>query len=96
MQEIILPIDNPRYVVVRKNKKVGGIIKQKDYHAVPELLGRQKKTTDIFIHKWKAYVGECELIFTRTPEGRKMLLKSRMEALSTKLENNIDRVNKWK
>lgn len=96
LQEIIIPIDNPRYVVVRKNKKVGGIIKQKDYHAVPELLGRKKATTDVFIRKWAVHVGDCDLIYTRTPEGRKMLLKSRMEALSTQLEDNIDRVNKWK
>lgn len=95
LQEIITPIDNPRYVIIRESKKLG-LIRQYDYHAVPEVIGRTKKTVTIFRRKWKLFVGKCSIIFTRTPQGRKLLLQSRLNALSTQLSQQTQRVNKWR
>lgn len=95
LQEIITPIDNPRYVIIRESKKLG-LIRQYDYHAVPEVIGRTKKTVTIFRRKWKVFVGKCSIIFTRTPNGRKLLLQSRLNALSNQLSQQTQRVNKWK
>lgn len=95
LQEVVLPIDNPRYVIVRKSR-LWRLIKQKDYHAVPELLGRNKSQAEYFMGQWQRLVGACELIFTRTLDGRKMLLKSRVESLSAQWDDKpIERVNKW-
>ena len=95
LMEIINPIDNPRYVIVRKNRFLF-FINQKDYHAVPEIIGKNKKTAELFENQWRRYVGNCELIFTRTISGRKALLKSRMQALSAQFTQNVEHVNKWK
>lgn len=95
LQEILTPIDNPRYIIIRKSKQLG-IIKQRDYHAVPEELGRVRKTVSIFEQKWKSFVGQCEIVFTRNPEGRKLLIQSRIKALSSQFEDSPERVNKWR
>lgn len=95
LHEVVSPIDNPRYVIVRKSRLIG-LFKQKDYHAVPEVLGRNKNQAEYFTGQWNRLVGACELIFTRTIDGRKMLLKSRVESLSAQWdEEPIERVNKW-
>lgn len=96
LHEVVSPINNPRYVIVRKSKLMG-FIKQKDYHAVPEALGRNKNQAEYFMGQWKRLVGMCELVFTRTIDGRKMLLKSRIESLAAQWdENPVERVNKWR
>lgn len=94
LMEILAPIDNPRYIIIRKSKK--GLIVQKDYHAVPEIIGRNKKLAQNFEELWTEYVGECELVYVRTPEGRKTLLKSRVQSLSAQFEPKPERGNKWR
>ena len=95
LKEIISPIDNPRYVIIRKNKFML-FIKQRDYHSVPETLGRNKILAEYFKNQWNRLVGSCDLIFTRTVEGRKLLLKARVKSLSAQFEKKAERVNKWK
>lgn len=95
LQEVISPIGNPRYIIVRKSRFLG-FLQKRDYHAVPELLGRNKNLSEYFVSQWRKYVGDAELIFTRSIEGRKFILKSRIKSLSGQLNNNIERVNKWK
>lgn len=95
LQEIIAPIDNPRYVIIRKNKFMF-FIKQKDYHSVPEILGKNKILAEYFKNQWIRLVGNCELVFTRTIDGRKSLLKSRVKSLATQFEDKIEHVNKWR
>lgn len=95
LQEIITPIDNPRYVIIRRNKLLF-FIKQKDYHSVPEILGRNKKLALFFKNQWQQLVGACDLVFTRTIDGRKLILKSRMKSLAAQFENKIEHVNKWR
>lgn len=95
LQEVVSPIDNPRYVIVRKSR-LTWLIKQTDYHAVPEILGRNKNQAEYFMGQWQRLVGACELIFTRTIDGRKMLLKSRIKSLSAQWDDNpIERINRW-
>ncbi|WP_431293963.1 DEAD/DEAH box helicase family protein [Pedobacter sp. P26] len=95
LQEIIAPINNPRYVIIRKNRFML-FIKQKDYHAVPELIGRNKNLAEHFKNHWERYVGTCDLIFTRTIEGRKLILQSRIKSLAAQLQNKVEHVNKWR
>jgi superfamily II DNA or RNA helicase len=95
LQEIIAPIDNPRYVIIRKNKFML-FVKQKDYHSVPEILGRNKNLAEYFKNQWERLVGTCDLIFTRTIDGRKLLLKSRVKSLSAQFDDKVELVNKWR
>jgi len=93
--ETIGLVDNPRYIMIRKSLFLNKF-KQLDYHAVPEILGQHKKQALVFEKHWKKFVGRCELVFTRTIEGRKLLLKSRIESLAAVFEKRTSRVNKWK
>lgn len=95
LQEIIAPIDNPRYVIIRKNPFLF-FVEQKDYHSVPEELGRNKNLAEYFKSQWEIRVGSCDLIFTRTLDGRKTLLKSRVKSLAAQFENKVEHVNKWR
>ncbi|MBB5637203.1 superfamily II DNA or RNA helicase [Pedobacter cryoconitis] len=95
LKEVVDIMDNPRYIMVRKSW-LFSVFRQKDYHAVPEILARNKNLAEYLKVQWKALVGPCNLIFTRTLEGRKLLLKSRMQSLSSEFEQKSEQVNKWK
>ena len=71
-------------------------LKQKDYHSVPETLGRNKNLAECFKNQWNKTVGSCELIYTRTIEGRKLLLKSRAKSLLAQFDDRVEHVNKWR
>ena len=81
MREIVDPIENPRYIFTRKS--VLGVFNTLDYHAIPTVIGQKKSYTDIFAGLWNKYIGGCEVIYTRTQEGRRLLLKARKEAFSS-------------
>ena len=93
--EVISPINNPRYVIIRKSKFML-FVKQRDYHSVPEFLGKNKKLAIYFKNQWEILVGGCDLIFTRTIEGRKIILQSRVKSLASQFEEKIEHVNKWR
>lgn len=95
LQEIIAPVDNPRYVIIRKKRFIL-LIKQMDYHSVPEVLGRNRSMADYFKNQWERFVGACDLVFTRTIDGRKLLLKSRVKSLAAQLDDKVEHVNKWR
>jgi len=95
LQEITDTVENPRYIIIRKNRFLF-FKEQKDYHSVPEIIGRNKKLAEHFKEKWKELVGNCDLIFTRTIEGRKLLLQSRIKSLAAQFDKKTQRINKWK
>lgn len=93
--EIISPVQNPRYIIIRKSRLMF-LIKQQDYHSVPEFLGKNKKLALYFKKQWQLIVGNCSLIFTRTIEGRKLLLQSRVKSLASQFDKKIEHINKWR
>ncbi|PWK71399.1 type III restriction/modification enzyme restriction subunit [Mucilaginibacter oryzae] len=94
LYEIVGPVDNPRYVITRKSFFMR-VFKQEDFHPVPELIGRNKHTAEYFADAWKRLVGPCDLIFTRSLEGRRLLLKARIKSLAAQFEKKAQRLNKW-
>lgn len=94
IKELIDPIQNPRYIIVRKNKKML-FLHQKDFHAIPEIIGRNKELASFFYESWKTKVGSCDLVYTRTIEGRKKLLQARIKSLSSQLNSTTESMSKW-
>ena len=94
LHEIIRKVENPRYIIIRKSRFLV-FVKQSDFHAVPELLGKNKILAEYLVHQWRRLVGDCELVFTRTVEGRKLILKSRMKSLASQFDDKTEQVNKW-
>lgn len=95
LQEVIDTVENPRYLIIRKSK-FARLYAQKDYHAVPEALGKKKRNAEYFEAEWRRLVGNCELVYTRTIEGRKILLQSRLGSLAAQFQARSERINKWK
>ncbi|AUI85676.1 type III restriction endonuclease subunit R [Vibrio azureus] len=93
VSEVLAPIDNPRYLVVREGDFLG--VSRKDYHAVPTIIGVKKSSAEIFIEEWSKHVGPAELIYTRNQQGRESLLKARMRAFSSIFAKDIKRIDKW-
>ncbi len=94
IQELLAPIQNPRYLIWRKTN-VMDLISQNDFYAVPSLVGRKKKFAEIYASKWSQKLGKCQLIFTRNIEGRKHLLHARMNALSAQFDTRTARTKAW-
>ena len=91
--EVLAPIDNPRYLVVREGDFMG--IVRKDYHAVPMCLAVKKEFAEIFVTAWSKHVGSADLIYTRTAKGKETLLKAKMRAFSSTFAKHLRRVDKW-
>ena len=93
MEEILGPIENPRYLLVRHGTTLG--IRRKDYHAVPARIGVKKEYATVLHQAWLKYVGRADLIYTRTPETRKALLSARARAFSSGTKKLIKRIDRW-
>ncbi|GKV70060.1 hypothetical protein NCCP2716_25580 [Sporosarcina sp. NCCP-2716] len=94
LQELLDPIENPRYLLVRSSKFL--FFTRRDYHAVPEELGKKKETAEFFLDEWKTRVDRANLIYTRTPEGRKELLIARLGAMSAIYMDKSEHRSVWR
>lgn len=81
IREVLEPIQNPRYLLERR--ELLGFLPTKDFFSVPTAISQKKEYAAIFCQLWNKYIGDCELIFTRSIEGRKKLLYARTHAFSS-------------
>jgi len=93
VRELLDPVGNPRYLLARK--RFWRIFRE-DYFAVPELLARKREFAEVFAKNWRKFVGPVDLIYTRTPEGRQILLRARMHSLAAAFQQCTERVSCWK
>lgn len=93
LRETLGPIDNPRYLLARG--KIWRVFRE-DYFAVPDAMARKKEFAEFFAQRWRKFVGPAQLIFTRTPEGRRLLLRARNHSLSGASQRPAERVSCWK
>lgn len=80
MEEIWGVIDNPRYLLVRGRKPQ----KAKEFYAVPEIFGKHKDRVYVFEKHIRKALGRFQTVYTRTPEGRKVLLRARTRSFVNK------------
>jgi len=95
LEEIIAPVDNPRYLLVYSNwfKRK---LKIRNYYVVPKEVGKNKKEALLFQKYWNTYVDRSNILFTRTLDGRKALLKARFSHLKYQLEEVAKKSITWK
>lgn len=67
-----------------------------DYHAVPAILAQNKETAELFLICWEKHLDKAELVYTRTPEGRKILLQARAKAMSAQFLSKPEQISVWK
>ena len=93
LAEVLGPVRNPRYLLVRRSWL--GLHRRADYHAVPEAIGRQKASAEAFHREWRARVGSARLIFTRSAEGRLILLRARARSFAAGFQRPVERRSVW-
>ena len=85
--EFFAPIENQRYILKASHK----VLDQTEYFAVPSMFEKRKtEATDFHEHVQKS-LGKYDLIYTRNPQGRHILLEARIKALGNKQERTITR-----
>lgn len=93
LQEVFTPLDNPRYLLARQPF---WRIFHEDYFAVPDVFARKKEFAQFFASRWQRFVGPIELVYTRTPHGRGILLRARVHSLAAAFQKRSERVSCWK
>jgi superfamily II DNA or RNA helicase len=93
LRDALGPIDNPRYLLARR--RIWRIFRE-DYFAVPEILAHKKEFAEVFAKKWRRAVGAVELVYTRSAQGRKLLLRARVHSLAGAFQKRGERVSCWK
>jgi hypothetical protein len=91
--QVLGPIDDARFILA-KSQAWPAI--REDYFAVPDVLARKREFAEFFADQWRRLVGPVELVYTRTPEGRRILLRARMHSLTMSLPPRSERVSCWK
>jgi hypothetical protein len=77
--EMLSAIDNPRYVMVKKYR-LFPFLSYTNSYACPSILGTNKERAETMAHVLKRQAGGFALIYTRSAEGRKHLMKCRKHA----------------
>ena len=93
LQEMLGPIENPRYILIRSSR--WGFLGRRDYHAVPKALGTNQENAKFLFTRWRKRIGRANLCYTRTQEGRRLLLRARNHSLAAKFQRRADRRLKW-
>jgi hypothetical protein len=91
--ETLGPVRNPRYLLIRES--FFGLLRRTDYHAVPTILGQRKEWSLLFHDQWNAEVGSSQLVFTRSPEGRLVLLRARAKSFAAGFQRRVQRRSAW-
>lgn len=93
-EEVYSKIVDTRYIICvdKKNK-----LSSDTYFNVPSIFDNDKKDATLFLNQWNTNVCKGNLVYTRSKEGRKLLLKARKNSFSYD-ENYFVRneVSKWK
>ncbi|WP_340201328.1 DEAD/DEAH box helicase family protein [Ascidiimonas sp. W6] len=95
LEEVVDEIRNPRYLLTNKNwfrKQV----KTEQQYPVPEIFGGKKEYAQLFQQHWKAKLGKTKLIFTRNPEGRKLLVRARIYHISNAFKKKTRKAVIWR
>ncbi|MGZ9586706.1 DEAD/DEAH box helicase family protein [Paenibacillus marinisediminis] len=94
LQQVLEPVKNPRYLLYRESRS--RLTTRRDYHALPEAIDRKKEDAERFAALWQKHIGPAELVYTRTTEGRKVLLSARMKAMSARFVDKSERISAWR
>jgi hypothetical protein len=95
LKEVIEPVDNPRYILIRKSTALK-FLHQQDFHAIPDILCRKRENAEKFARDWRHWVGRCTIQYTRNLEGRRFLLKARAESLASQIQEKPEPVKVWR
>ena len=85
MTEFFAPIENQRYILKSCHK----VKDQTEFFAVPSMFEKRKADAESFLRHIQKRVGKYNLIYTRSVQGRPILLEARIKALGNKQERTV-------
>lgn len=77
VKEFYGEVENQRYLLVKKGSHRGA----DGVYCVPECFGRKKEDAQRFADCLSSYIGDYDLVYTRSEAGKEQLLEGRMKAL---------------
>lgn len=83
--EFFAPIENQRYILRACHK----VKDQTEFFAVPSMFEKRKADAESFLRHIQKSVGKYNLIYTRSIQGRPILLEARIKALGNKQERTV-------
>ena len=94
VEEVFSDIENQRYIITNRKNKI--LV----YRNVPSVLSTNKELAESFLNNWKRYIGEANLVYTKSVEGRRQLLEARNNSYDyttlSKFENKKKPISEWK
>lgn len=93
--ELLSPLDNPRYLLLRKLPVLGFTVKMPSQsYACPAILGTKKESAEQLKKNLEQHGDRFDLIYTRTEEGRKTLLECRRAANEGRIKAKVTRARR--
>ncbi|MBN1818072.1 MAG: DEAD/DEAH box helicase family protein [Sedimentisphaerales bacterium] len=93
LEEVLGPAEDPRYVLTAKGPL--DWLLGKTYYSIPREPARNKELAESFARLWKRRIGPAQAVYTRSDEGRIILLQARAAHLATATEHRTERVRIW-
>ncbi len=96
MAEMLSPIDNPRYILISKNRF--NKYNYKLSFACPSVIGKKKEYAEILAEKLKNSTGNFEVVYAHRESGRQLILKCRKKSYITLNEKQLNKkykVSHW-
>lgn len=92
MGELLSPLDNPRYLLIRTLGAFGLRRRMPSQsYACPSVLGAKRGTAELLCKKLEKSGDRYELIYTRSQEGRELLLECRRAANDARSDASVTR-----
>ena len=85
LTEFFAPIENQRYILKSCHK----VKDQTEFFAVPSMFEKRKADAESFLRHIQKSVGKYNLIYSRSVQGRPILLEARIKALGNKQERTV-------
>ncbi len=91
MKELLSPIENPRYIIIKKNKlKLFGEYNYKMSFACPAVIGKKKEYVQALTKRLKS-TGDFVPIYAHSENGRELILKCRYNSYISHNQKQIDK-----
>ena len=87
LSQFFAPIENQRYIL----RATTWVNDQTKYFAVPSMFDKRKEDVIVFVANIEKYIGSYEIIYTRSVEGRHILLDARLNALGNKQDRTFSK-----
>ena len=91
VSQMLSPVDNQRYLLCQGRGRF-----PRHFYCVPQLFSGSKEKAEAFRRGMEPCIGKYRLVYTRNPEGRKILLKGRARAFANRNDRRLCRRKKVK